>query len=286
MKAQKECFACLANQAKRLYPKSSLDVLESLPRDEEGASLTLSPPEIAISLYGDLKKILQKEDLFKEVKAQSIYKAFALLSTLNIQEFNLQEALKLSALGNVIDYGSESDFCIQSFDFAQALRDLDFACFEFEAFVSTIKEAKSLVMLGDNAGENLFDEVLLRLIARDFPDLKLYYFVRGEPIINDITLKDLQEFEECKGIFEVAKVIDSGVKSPGFVYKDASPKAQEIFNLADLILSKGMGNFECLEGSASNKIFFLLKIKCQVVAKQLKMPLGKMVLKQNILNLW
>lgn len=257
-----------------------------MPRDEKGASIALSPPEIAISLYGDLKKALQKEDLFKEVKAQSITKASALLSALDLQGLNLQEALKLSALGNVIDYGSESAFCIQSFDFAQALRDLDFACFEFEAFASQIKEAKSLVMLGDNAGENLFDEVLLRLISRDFPDLALYYFVRGEPIINDITLQDLQEFEECKGIFEVAKVIDSGVRSPGFVYKDASLEAQEILNSADLILSKGMGNFECLEGSKSSKIFFLLKIKCQVVAKQLKMPLGKMVLKQNLPDLW
>lgn len=286
MKAQKECFTCLANQARRLYPKSSLDFLESLPKDKQGASLELSPPEIAISLYGDLKKALQKEDLFKEVKAQSIKKAFALLSTLNTQSFDLQEALKLSALGNVIDYGSESAFCIQSFDFAQALRDLDFACFESERFEAMLKKAKSLVMLGDNAGENLFDEVLLRVFARDFPDLELYYFVRGEPIINDVTLKDLQEFEECKGIFEIAKVIDSGVRSPGFVYEDANPKAQEIFRSADLILSKGMGNFECLEGSKSSKIFFLLKIKCQVVARQLKMPLGKMVLKQNLLDLW
>lgn len=286
MKAQKECFTCLANQAKRLDPRSSLRDLENFPRDSKGASLTLSPPQIAVSLYGNLKRILQKEDLFKEVKAQSIKKAFNLLASLKSQDLSLQKALRLSALGNVIDYGSENAFCIESFDFLQALEHLDFACFEFEAFESMIKRAKSLVMLGDNAGENLFDEVLLRVFARDFPNLELYYFVRGEPIINDVVLQDLQEFEECRGIFEIAKIVDSGVKSPGFVYEDANLEAQEIFDSADLILSKGMGNFECLEGKKSSKIFFLFKIKCKVVARELKMPIGKMVLKQNLLDLW
>lgn len=284
MKAQRECFACLANQMKRFYPQGLDSKLEKFLSYQNEARL--SPPQIAISLYGDLREVLGKEDPFKEIKQKSIKKAFALLQDLKIEEMSLEQGMKLSALGNVIDYGSQNAFCIESFDFAQALRDLDFACFEFESFQLAIKQAKSLVMLGDNAGENLFDERLLRIFARDFPELKLYYFVRGEPIINDITLKDLQEFEECRGIFEIAEVVDSGMKSPGFIYEDANLKAREIFDRADLILSKGMGNFECLEGSKISKIFFLLKIKCQVVARQLKMPLGKMVLKQNILNLW
>lgn len=225
---------------------------------------------------------MQREDLFAEVKAQSIAKASALLRELKLEALDLKEAIKLSALGNVIDYGSASEFCIGDFDFLQAWRDLKFACFEFKEFKRELERAKSFVMLGDNAGENLFDEMFLRLLRRDFAELEIYYFVRGAPIINDLTFFDLEKFESCKGMFEVAKVIDSGVRTPGFVYEDATPMAREIFDSADLVLSKGMGNFECLEERRNEKIFFLLKIKCQVVARLLKMPLGEMVLKRNL----
>lgn len=283
MKAQKDCFECLKNQARvhGVEMDKYCTFLDEIPKNEDGESLKLSPPQIAIELYGKIAQDLGVEDPYAHIKTQSIQKAFELIQSLEVENLNLQEAIRLSALGNVIDYGSESVFCIQSFDFIRALEHLEFALFELEKFENALDGAKNLVMLGDNAGENLFDEVLLRTLKKEYPSLKLYYFVRGEPIINDITLRDLQIHDECRGIFEVAQVVDSGVRSAGFVYEDASLEAREIFDRADVILSKGMGNFECLDEREDQRIFYLLKIKCQVVAMRLGFALGKMVFGQN-----
>ena len=283
MKAQKECFTCLKRQAQvhQVDLHRCCAFLDSLPKDRNGASLELSPPQIAITLYANIAQELQKRDPFKEIKLKSIQRAYELLQSLKIENLGLQEAIKLCALGNVIDYGSASKFCIDSFDFAYELKHLDFACFDFLPFLEILQGAKTFVLLGDNAGENLFDELLLRVLKRDYPHLELFYFVRGEAIINDISLQDLQEIPQCQGIFEVTRVIDSGVRSPGFVYEDATDEAKNIFCAADLILSKGMGNFECLDEKKNHKIFYLLKIKCQVVAKSLNFSLGKMIFQQS-----
>lgn len=283
MKAQSQCFTCLKKQAEihSINLSTYLKFLESLPKDERGASMYCTPPQIAEILYEKIGNELGKKDVFVEVKAQSIKKAYEITQTIHAQDLSLQEALELCVLGNVIDYGSASPFEITDFDFAQELKKLDFGCFEISAFFEALQKASSFVMLGDNAGENLFDEVLLRRLKRDYPHLKLFYFVRGSPIINDITLADLQHFKECHGIFEIAEVIDSGVRSPGFVYTNATQEAQRIFDCADIVLSKGMGNFECLDEEMDARIFFLLKIKCQVVAQRLGFPLGKVILKQN-----
>ncbi|ANV98056.1 hypothetical protein BBW65_04225 [Helicobacter enhydrae] len=282
MKAKKECFSCLLNQA-RVWSEDVAGyqkLLDSVVRDESGASLWLSPPQIAIDLYGKIAKECQSKDLYQTIKQECIAKASALLKRFHTEDLSLEEAVRLCALGNVIDYGSASAFDIDSFDFASTLGQLDFCIFEFEAFVENIKRAKSLVVLGDNAGENLFDELLIQRLKREFENLDIYYFVRGAPIINDVTLADLDS-QECRGIFDIAEVVDSGVRSPGFVYEDATPKAQKIYDTADVVLSKGMGNFECLESMQDARVFFLLKIKCNVVAEVLGEPLGKMVLKQN-----
>lgn len=283
MKAQSDCFACLKRQvcAHPVAIEEYQSFLQSIPKDQNGASIALSPPQIAIGLYEKIARDLGVSDPFAHIKAQSIQKASQILQMLDLEVLSLEEALRLSALGNVIDYGSASQFCIQDFDFMQELSRMDFACFDFDRFQDALEGARSLVMLGDNAGENLFDEVLLRVLSRQYPSLELFYFVRGKPIINDITLLDLQRFEECKGIFEVAQVVDSGVKSPGFVYDDANTEAQQIFSRSDLVLSKGMGNFECLDERKDSRIFYLLKIKCQVVANRLGFALGKMVFRQN-----
>lgn len=283
MKAQKECFECLLKQAS--VWSQCLDqykaMLEQIPKDCNGASLELCPPGIAIKLYGTLAKEKGVDDLYAEIKKECIQKAYKIVQTIDIDTLSLQDGIRISALGNVIDYGSASHFEIHSFDFKEAMQKLEFAHFDIQEFQSRLARAKNLVLIGDNAGENLFDEILLKILKRKYPDLNLYYFVRGYPIINDITMQDLKLHLECQGIFQLARVVDSGVRSAGFVYQMAAKEAQEIFDLADIVIAKGMGNFECMEEEKNEKVFYLLKIKCQVVAKILKLPFGKMVFKQG-----
>lgn len=281
MKAQNECFECLRNQAKVWvedlgeYEK----FLDNIPKDESGVSLEFAPPQIAKTLYGKIAKERGEVDLYQAIKQECIAKASRILHFLDISSLNLEDALRVSVLGNVIDYGSASSFEIEKFDFEREKENLEFAYFEFEEFFERIKRAKSVSIFGDNAGENLFDEVLIKVLQREFPRLKIFYFTRGEPIINDITYADLLKTHQ--EMFEIAEIVNSGVGSAGFVFEEALPKAQKIFCESDVVIAKGMGNFECLEGKGDERVFFLCKIKCNVVSKVLNAPIGKMVFKQD-----
>lgn len=280
MRAQKECFACLINQAKSWNPHIAEKYLATLHRNEDG-SHSQPPPYLAIELYGRLAQDQGVKDLYKDIKLHCITKAHQLLENVNPSHFNPKEGLEFGALGNVIDYGSASNFEIHQFDFENERKNLEFACFDFEAFTQAIQKAKKIVVIGDNAGENLFDEIMIASLKTHYPQLEFFYFVRGYPIINDLTLSDLNH-PYCKNIFSLAQVVDSGVRSPGFIYTQSTLEAQKIYDNADLIIAKGMGNYECMEESKDSRVFFLLKIKCQVVAKSLNLPAGKMVFKQNL----
>jgi len=132
-----------------------------------------------------------------------------------------------------------------------------------------------MVYLGDNAGENVFDEILIKELKKYIQNI--YYFTRGKPIINDITINDLEGLE----IFDLAEVTDSSVPTPGFHLSYANERAKELFNNADIVISKGMGNFECLFGECKRVVFYLFKVKCEVVARFANANVGDYVFLKN-----
>ena len=144
------------------------------------------------------------------------------------------------------------------------------------ALLEKLTHSRTLLYLADNAGENIFDEILLRALKTLYPHLHIYYAVRGEPIINDLTLKDLFH-PLAQNIQKYCTLLDSGVRSPGFVYEDSNAQTQTIYNNADVILAKGMGNFECLHTQNDERLFLLFKVKCDVVAACCGAPKGEMM---------
>ena len=138
-----------------------------------------------------------------------------------------------------------------------------------------ISTAKRVLLIGDNVGEHIFDYLFLETMRELYPNTNYFYMVRGNPIINDVTLKEALE----AGFDEICEVVDSGVNTPGFVYGRANSYSKELFNIADLIISKGMGNYECMSPSHRSDICFLLKVKCGVVAASLKKEVGDIICK-------
>lgn len=190
----------------------------------------------------------------------------------------LEWAIKLALLGNVIDYGSQSSFSFENADFS--LETLTFGEYALPPLQAQLQGARTLLYLADNAGEHYFDEVLLSALKELYPALHITYGVRGRAIINDLTLKDLSP-QARQSLESYCTLLDTGVKSPGFLYEGASEQARACFDEADIILAKGMGNFECLESCLDSRLFMLFKIKCDVVARFCNQPKGVMMLRHN-----
>ncbi|WP_238699073.1 ARMT1-like domain-containing protein [Helicobacter sp. MIT 05-5294] len=259
---------------------------EKWEEDLEENDFEIPPTMLAVLVYDEICKALNTSAPYAQIKKQSIdkarlYKQQFLESLQDKLQNNakarevLEFAIRICVLGNVLDYGAQTQFSLE--EQAQKILQSPFAVFDLESFMCGLEKAKNLIIIGDNAGENEFDEVLICVLKALYPKLKIFYFVRGAEIINDITLVDLKNTDSA--IFHLAEVVDSGVMSPGFIKSFASSNARNLYEQADLILAKGMGNLESMESAArlDKRVFFLFKVKCDVVKNYLQKNLGDFV---------
>lgn len=241
--------------------------------------LSDSPPKTGKIVYGIVDKISGKINPYAEVKAKHINLALELLPELidfaEKSSDKLDLALKISSAGNIIDLGALADVG----DIHQTLKNalqMEHEHWDLEPLRGKLAEAHTVLLLGDNAGETVFDKILLTVIAKIYPQIKIYYSVRSAPIINDATYEDAV----ASGIGEFAKIISTGSNAPGILLDEVSNEFYALFYKSDVIISKGQGNYETLN-DIDREIFFLLKIKCDVVARHLHLPVGASVLLHN-----
>ena len=279
LETQQECFPCFRNQIERTAklqqrsPEEITPILQGVDRLLEDMPLSYSPPQVAGILFNYLAEKTGTPDPYAEIKAQSTKWVLGLYdelkTTIQQAEAPLKQALIFAAMGNAIDYGANPNFKLENAE--EMLSDIPIHTFEYQAFVEKLNSVDEILYLADNVGETVFDRLLIETL-----DKKVTYVVKSQPIINDATYQDAVD----AGIDTIANVIESGTGCPGTVLETCSPEFQEIFENADLILSKGQGNYEAL-CNIDAPIFFLLKIKCALVADHVKAPEGSLVLKRN-----
>lgn len=283
MNIDEACVGCIINQSAKVSNAIGADealtkkltaTVEELSSD---FSFEQNPPEIASYVYAKMAELANKADLYDEVKAQSTKKALSFVPLLKNKllesDNKLLTATKIAVAGNVIDLAAAVEF-----DLAEELSKVferGFAYNDFSLFESKLLKAKNIVILGDNVGEHIFDYMFIEVLQELYPNVNYTYMVRGKPIINDVTMKEAKEY----GFDKLCNLVDSGVNTPGFAYNRATQEAQELFDKADLVISKGMGNYECLTPIQRENICFLLKVKCQVVANSLNKEIGDIICK-------
>ncbi|PHS59020.1 MAG: hypothetical protein COB17_00320 [Sulfurimonas sp.] len=283
MNIDKECFSCIINQSIRVADaiKASKSLKNKLSSSVQEMSKDFSydnnPPEIASYVYEKMAKIANKEDLYDELKEASTKKALSFVPLLKqklLKSGNkLLTSTKIAVAGNVIDLAAAVEF-----DLAEELEkifDTNFTIDDVELLRQKLEISKEVLVIGDNVGEHIFDYMYIDTLKNLYPKIKFYYMVRGNPIINDVTMKEAKE----AGFDKLCILIDSGVNTPGFTYNRANDKSKKIFDKVDLVISKGMGNYECLSPSHRKNICFLLKVKCNVVAKSLKKEVADIICK-------
>ena len=144
-----------------------------------------------------------------------------------------------------------------------------FAVCDYGKFKKYLDKAKEILYNGDNAGESVFDKILIEEMKKP-----VTYVVRGAPVINDATYEDAVK----AGIDKVATIVSSGTNAPGTLLKTCNAKFKKVYNISKFIISKGQGNYEALS-KEKRPIFFLLKVKCHVIDSDINVNEDDIILK-------
>lgn len=229
-------------------------------------------PDIVKDMHQVVKSLTGVSDPYKALKERDIktaIEAYPLLQGFAGNKQNkLYWALKTAATGNIIDSAIYNNL-----NFMASLENelaKEFSVCSLDLFEEKLKSAKSILIIGDNAGETVFDRVLIECLA----GYEITYAVRSEPIINDATLQDAYD----SGLNDYANIIATGCGAPGAILNECSPEFISVFNKADIVISKGQGNFEALS-ECQRPVFYLLKAKCIMIADRLKVNLNDYVFK-------
>jgi uncharacterized protein with ATP-grasp and redox domains len=287
MQIQPDCLQCLIKQAARAI-KIATDnesvqriLLEAIRDMIPELLLDLNPPEIAQRGYRLIRQISGNDDPFHEVKIRAnqmvLDNYYHIKKVLADSQDPLLTASKLAIVSNLLDFGVNHDMPDIKSIINKALS-LPLMINDYDEFRSCLNNSRHILYLGDNAGEIVFDRVFIEELHK-IKEVDVSFVVRGSPIINDATLDDALSV----GMDRVAEIVSNGSDAPATILAQCSPEVQQLYQSADLIIAKGQGNYEALEAEEGH-IFFLLMVKCPVVAGMLDVEVGDPVLKQHQLT--
>ena len=280
-----DCTQCFVEQAGKLFTKYGIqdnvadDIIIRFKLFIKKHK-NVPAPEASCFMHRLIKKATRKADPYKKEKKD--YNDLLLnleediRNVINKSDNPFRTALRYALAGNIIDFGPP-----KTFDVFKALSEaatkvpaIDHS-FELE---DELKKASTVLYLGDNAGEIVLDKLFIETIGHR----NLYFAVRGGNIINDITMEDAKKV----GIPKVARVISNGYDAPSTLLNRCSSEFAQLFDRADVIVSKGQGNLEGLIDTKDKKIFFLLTVKCNVIAEMIGVHEKNIVVlyNQKILN--
>ncbi len=279
MKTYLDCYPCFLRQAlsaarhadaseaqQQQILLNTMNALSSLPADA-------TPLQMAHVIHRQVRQLTHNADPYQQAKEAATQQALALYPKLKESVSRsadpLETALRIAIAGNIIDLGVAESYDLEA-TLDRVLTD-QFAINDLPALRNVLKQNYTILYLADNAGETVFDRVLIETLHQP-----VTYVVKASPVINDATREDAI----ASGIDQVAKIIDNGSDAPGTLWEQCSISFRQLFAKADLIIAKGQANYESLSGSRA-PIFFLLQAKCNVIARDLCVAKGGIILKQQ-----
>lgn len=288
MKLKPECVACLKVQIDHIIDMLRLTRTQKKAAVKETEAFLVRAdydgctPAAMAEIWKILLSYTSEDDPYAKIKSLCNREAAKLVPTIREKLARAADPfhviLKYAAAGNLIDYSLENPVPLEEQnEQIDAIAKNALAIDDSEKLKAAMSCAKNLLYLGDNAGEIVFDTLLIECIQADYPHLQVTFAVKGMPVLNDVTLKDAQEV----GMDRLARIIDNGDGSPGTLLSRASEEFRREFYQADMILSKGQGNFESLGSEQRKNLFFLFTVKCDAVVQEARAPLGSIVCMEN-----
>ena len=286
VKVHLECIPCFLRQALEAIGMSSDD--EAMREEALRAVMsyllheewTKTIPELGTNVHRIVKRITGNEDPYKRLKEKCNTMASKLYPKLEPTVKNSKDPLltaaKIAIAGNTIDFGPRMEINLR-----QAVEKMlggELVINDIERLKKSALESKNILYLADNAGETFFDRTLIEELEKQ--NINVTYVVKGAPILNDATFRDA----EMAGIDSVANVVSTGTDCVGVLFNECSKDFLKEFENSRLVISKGQGNYESLNDVKNKEIFFLLKIKCPIIAEDIGAKTGSIVLKRFFEN--
>lgn len=278
-----ECKQCYDNQMHKISTFLELDkgtehrlkeIARDVVKDYDGMS---NSPTAMARIWELIQPLTGTDDPYAQIKHD--YNDLALTRedeierTLASSDDPFQLALRFAAAGNLIDFGARHTFDETTFStLLGEVPDISFSIDDSQALLERVRQAKTLLYIGDNCGEIVLDKVLVRQIRRENPDLIVRFGVRGAPIINDVTSIDAHQV----GLDKIARIVSSGSAIPATDLSATSDEFNDVFFGSDVVICKGMGNYEALF-DCERELFFLLMTKCEFVTEEIGAPLMSLV---------
>jgi damage-control phosphatase, subfamily I len=278
MQTHLECLPCFVRQAAESLPIATDDpalrenALRRILRSLADLDWKENAPAIAQRLQRIIREETRNADPYRAIKERMNRLAAELLPQchefLSKSPDPVEAVVRCAVAGNLLDCGARTR--IEPEMLPQLFADLQSRPFSGDAagLFRAAEKAGRILYLADNAGEIVFDRLLIDALPKE----KITVAVRGSAVLNDALLEDAC----AAGLPDSVLVMGNGSDAPGTILEDCTPEFRAMFEKADLIISKGQGNFETLSQSDA-PIFFLFTVKCPLVAKQVGSPIGTMI---------
>ncbi len=279
MRTYLDCYPCFLRQALEAARMAgageaqqgtvlhrALDVLRQIDPSS-------TPPEIGSRVHGIVREEVDDGDPYSAGKDDSTRQALALyprLKSLLIEADDpLEVGIRLSIAGNIIDLATIREYDL--WGTVERVLAQPFAVDDRAPFREALSGAERVLYLADNAGETVFDRLLIEAMG-----VPVVYGVKGGPILNDATRQDAL----AAGLGQVATIVDNGSDAIGTILSRCSDEFRRLYDEADLVIAKGQANYETLSDEGP-RVFFLLQTKCPVIARDVGVPVMSIVLKQG-----
>ena len=279
MKLYLDCYACFVRQALEATRFNGADerrqheILGKVLGLLQDVDLSSTPPEIGWRIHGLVREEMGITDPYREVKRQTTEQALALyprlVAAVAAAEDPLDCAVRVALAGNIIDFGLADAPRTREALWASVEEVLEkpLAIDDLDELRARVETAQEILFLADNAGETVFDRVLIETLGRP-----TVYMVKGGPVLNDATAEDAI----MAGVDRAATLMRSGSNAPGTLASSISEKARAALDAAEVILAKGQANYETLSGM-DLPVFFLLQAKCPVIAQDVGVPVRGLI---------
>ncbi len=281
MQLELTCLVCLARLAEASGALATSDparrerIMRRALNELAEADLQQAPPLMGARINRLVREVAGNADPYRAIKRRFNDRALALLPELQRRVRNapdpLAAAVRVAIAGNVIDFAAGQG------EGAIDLRAAVTECLEgpmdlgaLEALRQLAATARSVLYLLDNAGEIVFDRPLIELLGPQ----RVCAVVRGAPTLNDATRADARQ----AGLEGWVELLDSGSDVPGMDWERCPQALRQRFQRAELVIAKGQGNYETLEGKIHPGLFHLLRVKCLPVSRTLGLPMGSVAL--------